>query len=159
LQSLAFPDYYAKHLEHGCRLQHAHEHPGHDVSEPFLHPHLHSTIQQVQPRGEYLYAACGEAGVRVFDISFIDDKGFSERFFTARVSPRAQQFSAPTKPPTAVAAPCTPAPDPTRSHYIENCEGRIHPMYGNIYVTDKYEGLIVIGAATTIDGNPLNNFL
>jgi hypothetical protein len=32
-------------------------------------------------------------------------------------------------------------------------------MYGNLYVTDKYEGLIIIGAATTIDGNPLNNFL
>ena len=32
-------------------------------------------------------------------------------------------------------------------------------MYGYIYVTDKYEGLITIPAATLIDGNPLNNFL
>jgi hypothetical protein len=32
-------------------------------------------------------------------------------------------------------------------------------MYGYIYVADKYEGLILVGAATLLDGNPLNNFL
>jgi len=32
-------------------------------------------------------------------------------------------------------------------------------MYGSIYVTDKYEGLIIIGVGTLLDGNPLNNFL
>ena len=32
-------------------------------------------------------------------------------------------------------------------------------MYGYIYVADRYEGLILVGAATAIDGNPLNNFL
>ncbi len=159
LHSLAYPEEYARFVRHGCKLEHAHEHPGRDISDTFLHPHLHSTILQVQPRGEYLYAACGEAGVRVFDIAFIDDKGFSERFFTAPVSPLGQQFYVRTAYATAVAAPCTPAPDPTRRHYLENDEGRVHAMYGNIYVTDKYEGLIIIGAATTIDGNPLNNFL
>ena len=40
-----------------------------------------------------------------------------------------------------------------------NREGEVHPMYGYLYVADKHEGLIVIGAATTIDGNPTNNFL
>jgi hypothetical protein len=159
LHSLAFPEEFASFVRQGRRLEHAHEHPGHDVSDPLLHPHMHSTILQVQPRGEYLYAACGEAGVRVFDIAFIGDKGFSERFFTAPVSPLGQKFYVRTKYASAVAAPCTPAPDPTRTHYIENDEGRVHPMYGNIYVADKYEGLIIIGAATTIDGNPLNNFL
>ncbi len=49
----------------------------------------------VQARGEYLYAACGEAGVRVFDIAFIDHKGFSERITTAPVSPLGQQFYVP----------------------------------------------------------------
>ena len=44
-------------------------------------------VLAVQNRGEYLYAACGEAGVRVYDISFVDHKGFSERIFTAPVSP------------------------------------------------------------------------
>jgi hypothetical protein len=158
LQSLAFPERYAAHVKRGGLLEHAHEHPGRDVSD-VLHPHLHPDILAVQPRGEYLYAACGEAGVRVFDISFLDDKGFSERVFTAPVSPLGQQFYVRTKYATSLAAPCTPAPDPTRRHYLENCEGKVHPLYGNLYVTDKYEGLIIIGAATTIDGNPLNNFL
>jgi hypothetical protein len=52
-----------------------------------------------------------------------------------------------------------PAPDPTRTHYNENQEGRVHAMYGYIYALDKYEGLITIPAATTINGNPLDNFL
>jgi hypothetical protein len=32
-------------------------------------------------------------------------------------------------------------------------------MYGYAYVADKYEGLILVGVATMIDGNPVNNFL
>jgi hypothetical protein len=159
LHSLAFPDFYADHVRRGGRLQHAYEHPGNDVSDTLLHPHLHPNVQAVQNRGEYLYAACGEAGVRVLDISFTDHKGFSERVFSAPVSPLGQRFFVRTRYATSLAAPCTPAPDPTRRHFTENHEGRVHPMYGNIYVTDKYEGLIIIGAATTIDGNPLNNFL
>jgi hypothetical protein len=159
LHSLAFPDFYAAHRKRDGYLQHAYEHPGKDISDNVLHPNMQPDILAVQNRGEYLYAACGEAGVRVFDISFLDHKGFSERFFTAPVSPLGQRFFVRTKYATSLAAPCTPAPDPTRRHYTENHEGRIHAMYGNLYVTDKYEGLIIIGAATTIDGNPLNNFL
>ena len=68
----------------------------------------------VQARGEYLYAACGEAGLRVFDIAFIDHKGFSERIITAPVSPLGQRFFVRTTYATAVAAPTTIAPDPTR---------------------------------------------
>jgi hypothetical protein len=32
-------------------------------------------------------------------------------------------------------------------------------MYGYIYATDFHEGLILIGVATLLDGNPLNNFV
>ena len=49
--------------------------------------------------------------------------------------------------------------DPVRSHRPENEEQPIAPLYGYIYVTDKYEGLIVVGAATLLDGDPTNNFL
>jgi hypothetical protein len=97
--------------------------------------------------------------VRVFDIAFIDDKGFSERITTAPVSPVGQRFFVPTKYATSLAAPTTIAPDPTRTHRPENCEALVHPLYGYLYVTDKYEGLILIGAPTTINGNPLDNFL
>ena len=124
-----------------------------------LHPLRRQEILSVQNRGEYLYAACGTGGLRVFDIAFIDDKGFSERITTAPVSPLGQKFYVPTKYATFVASPTTLAPDPTRTHRPENDEQKVHPLYANIYVADKCEGLIVVGIATTIDGNPSNNFL
>lgn len=159
LQSLAFPESFHHFVDAGRRLHVAHEHPGKDISDNLFHPHRHPEVLCVQNRGEYLYAACGCGGLRVFDIAFIDDKGFSERITTAPVSPLGQKFYVPTQYATYVASPTTLAPDPTRTHNPKNEEQKIHPMYGNIYVTDKYEGLIFVGIATTIDGNPTNNFL
>jgi hypothetical protein len=156
---VAFPDDFAKHLQRGRMLEHAHEHPGLDISEQILHPGKRTEILSLQARGEYLYAACGEGGLRVFDIAFIDHKGFSERISTAPVSPLGQQFYVKTRYATSVAAPCTPAPDPTRKQHPANREQSVHAMYAYIYVTDKYEGLILVGAGTLLDGNPLNNFL
>ena len=159
LHQLAFPEDFAKHQKRQCILQAAHEHPGHDVSEKVVHPFRKTEILNLQNRGEYLYAACGEGGLRVFDIAFIDDKAFSERITTAPVSPLGQRFFVPTKYATAVAAPTTIAPDPTRKQNPRNQEPAVHGMYGYLYVTDKYEGLILVGAGTLLDGNPLNNFL
>jgi hypothetical protein len=159
LHSLAFPDHFHKHHALGYKLEHAHDHPGTDITDTLRHPLRKAEILQVQPRGEYLYAACGEGGVRVFDIAFIDNKSFSERITTAPVSPIGQKFHVPTKYAAAVVAPCTPAPDPTRKQNPDNKEPKVHPLYGYIYVADKCEGLILIGIGTTIDGNPINNFL
>jgi hypothetical protein len=159
LHHLAYPDDYCKHVERGRMLKYAYEHPGYDVSDPLFHPFRKNTVLNLQARGEYLYAACGEGGLRVFDIAFIDDKGFSERITTAPVSPLGQQFYVPTRYATAVASPTTMAPDPTRTHRPENREHSVAGVYGDIYVTDRYEGLIAVGIATTINGNPLDNFL
>ncbi|TMQ33920.1 MAG: hypothetical protein E6K70_10450, partial [Planctomycetota bacterium] len=159
LHRLAFPDNFRAHQAHEGILQHAHEHPGKDISDNVFHPLRKTEVLAVQNRGEFLYAACGEGGLRVFDIAFIDNKAFSERITSAPVSPLGQRFYVPTHYATSVAAPCTPAPDPTRIHCEINREQSIHPLYGYIYVTDKYEGLILVGAATTIDGDPTNNFL
>lgn len=159
LHRLAFPDYYREHLEHDGWLQHAHEHPGEDVLTGLLKPFSKPEVLQVQARGEYLYAACGEGGLRVFDVAFIDHKAFSERITTAPVSPWGQRFYVKTEYATAVAAPTTVAPDPTRTHNMENDEQSVHPLYAYIYVTDKHEGLILVGAATLLDGDPNNNFL
>jgi hypothetical protein len=161
LHKLAFPEHYKHHVEHGKKLEIAHEHPGKDISEQLFKPKLEANVQALLARGEYLYAACGEAGVRVFDIAFIDHKGFSERIATAPVSPLGQRFYVRTKYATSLAAPATIAPDPTRSKEVlkKNREPEIPAIYGNLYVTDKYEGLIIIGAGTLLDGNPLNNFL
>lgn len=40
-----------------------------------------------------------------------------------------------------------------------NEEGAIHPLYAYLYVADKFEGLILVNAATLLDGDPRNNFL
>ncbi len=159
LHALAYPEDYAAHVKAGGILQHAHEHPGKDISDNVLHPLRKTEVLSLQARGEYLYAACGEGGLRVFDIAFIDDKAFSERITTAPVSPLGQRFYVETKYAAAVASPATIAPDPTRSHRPENFEQPVAGVYGYLYVADKYEGLILVGAGTLLDGNPLNNFL
>src|SRR6202049_4130968 len=111
----------------------------------------------------------GPDGFRVFDVANIDNKGFSERMVTARVSPRGQRLYVKTRFATAVATPTTLAVDPLRTQSPANEEQKIHLMYGFLYVTDKYEGLIVVGnpdlkgknpgVGTLLDGNPENNFI
>ena len=145
LHHLAYPDRYQRHLQRERKLHTAHEHGGRTV-------HL-------QLRGEYLYAAEGERGLRVYDVANVDNKAFSERIVTAPVSPLGQRFFVDSKYATSVAAPSTMALDPVRTQRPENQEGKIHPLYGYLFVTDRYEGLIVVPAATLLDGNPTNNFL
>ena len=111
----------------------------------------------------------GADGFRVFDVANIDNKGFSERMVTAPVSPLGQRLYIKTKYATAVATPTTLAVDPLRTQDPANEEQKIHLMYGFLYVTDKYEGLVVVGnpdlrgtnpgVGTLLDGNPENNFI
>lgn len=88
---------------------------------------------------------------------------------TAPVSPLGQRLYVKTKYATAVATPTTLAVDPLRTQDPANEEQKIHLMYGFLYVTDKYEGLVVVGnpdlkgknpgVGTLLDGNPENNFI
>jgi hypothetical protein len=156
LQKLAYPDDYKKHLSSRGGLKEAYGHAG-------------SEILDVQARGEYLYAAMGKGGLRVYDIANIDDKDISQRVITAPVSPLGQRFYVPTKYAMAVATPTTLGVDPLRTHRSENEEQPIHLIYGFLYVADKLEGLVVIGdpnlksrspgVGTLLDGDPSNNFL
>ena len=157
LHKLAYPSAFKKHVAGGLKLHHAHHHPGENVLD-------------VQQRGEYVYAALGQGGFRVYDIANIDNKDFSERIVTAPVSPLGQRLYVKTKYATAVATPTTLGVDPLRKRFPENEEGPIHLMYGFLYVADREEGLIVvgnrdaksrrlIGVGTLLDGNPANNFL
>ncbi len=159
LHQVAYPENYRRHVEEHRELKHAHEHPGKDILENLSPLQRKPEILALQNRGEFLYAACGEGGLRVFDIAFIDHKAFSERIVTAPVSPLGQRLYVRTKYATSVAAPTTIAPDPTRTHVPENSEPAVHALYAYIYVTDKYEGLILVSAATLLDGDPTNNFL
>jgi hypothetical protein len=166
LHKIAYPNNYQKFVNAGRELREAYEHKG--------------TPQalQVQLRGEYAYVAAGEGGLRVYDVAQIDQKGFSERITTAPVSRFGQKFWVKTKYATAVAAPSTLAVDPARwrmttdgkmispddarrlpPEQLLNQEQPIHPLYAYLYVVDKFEGLIVVNAATLLDGDPLNNYL
>jgi hypothetical protein len=155
LQRLVYPDDYKQHLAHKRELQHAYHHEG--------------DVLDVQLRGEYLYAATGKGGIRVYDVANIDNKGFSERVVTAPVSPLGQRFYLKTRNAQAIASPSTLALDPARSRRPENEEGPIPPIYAFLYVADKEEGLVVLGdpnvkgkspgVSTLLDGDPRNNFL
>jgi hypothetical protein len=147
LQKIAYPANYESFVRGGSELKTFYEHVG------------NPRVLQVQLRGEYAYVAAGEGGLRVYDVAQIDQKGFSERIVTAPVSRFGQKFWVKTRYATAVAAPTTLAVDPARSRLKENEEQPIHPLYGYLYVVDKYEGLILVNAATLLDGDPLNNYL
>jgi len=153
---IAYPDDFKQHVDAKGELKEAYRHAGAEVLD-------------VQARGEYLYAALGKGGLRVFDIANIDNKDISERLVTAPVSPLGQRFYLPTKYAMAVATPTTLGVDPLRTHRKENEEQAVHLMYGFLYVADKYEGLVIVGnpdlkskspgVGTLLDGNPANNFL
>ena len=154
-QKVAYPANYEEHIKNKSELREADHHNG--------------TVLDLQARGEYLYAAMGEGGLRVFDIANIDDKDFSEKMTTAPVSPLGQRFYVKTKYAQAVASPTTLGVDPLRTHRPENEEQSVHLFYGFLYVADKYEGLVIVGnpdlkakspgVGTLLDGNPSNNFL
>jgi hypothetical protein len=169
LHRIVYPDNYAEFVKGGSELKTAYEHQG------------NPRVLQVQLRGEYAYVAAGEGGLRVYDVAQIDQKGFSERITTAPVSRFGQKFWVKTKYATAVAVPTTLAVDPARwrlksagtmidpvsaarltggaRKQLLNEEQPIHPLYAYLYVVDKYEGLILVNAATLLDGDPLNNYL
>ncbi len=159
LHYYAYPDQYKKHAAAGGLLKQAYEHPGRDIATGVIRPLKKSEVLMVQHRSEYLFAACGEGGVRVFDIAFIDDKAFAERIITAPVSPVGQKFYVDTKYAQWVAFPTTATLDPNRKVLPTNNEQPIHPMYKYAFIADKYEGMIVVDIMTTLDGNPVNNFL
>ncbi|MEP7353013.1 MAG: hypothetical protein ABI824_07250 [Acidobacteriota bacterium] len=156
LQQIAYPKNYKEMVEkHHRELDDADHHAG--------------NVLDLQLRGEYLYAALGKDGFRIYDVANIENKNFSERITTAPVSPLGQRFYVKSKYATAVASPSTMAVDPLRNRNPQNEEQSIALMYGFLYVTDAEEGLIVVGdpdlkskspgVLTLLDGNPTNNFL
>ncbi|HEV2863545.1 MAG TPA: hypothetical protein VGX48_21210 [Pyrinomonadaceae bacterium] len=180
LHEVAYPDDFKKFVAGGRKLKTYYEHKG------------NPEVLSVQLRGEYVYAAAGSGGLRVYDVAQIDHKGFSERIMTAPVSRFGQKFWVKTKHAAAVASPTTLGVDPARWRLthdgrmvdpveakrlhdewqklpqaerekrpapLVNEEQPIHPMYAYLYVADHEEGLILINAATLLDGDPLNNYL
>jgi len=146
LHRLAYPARYQSHLDHGLVLQEGYEHGGKDV-------------RSLQLRGEYLYAANGSDGLRVYDVANIDNKGRSERIQTAPVSPLGQRAYVTTEDATGVALPTNMPIDPTREQNPANQEQLWNPIYRYAYVSDAVEGLVVVDVTRLGDRDPQNNFL
>ena len=152
LHKMAYPEEHARHIERGRVVK------KHGRFATTFHHHAHDA-QSIQMRGEYVYVAKGHEGIRVYDIANIDNKTLPERIVSAPVSPLGQRFHVKTKDARWIASPTTLGVDPGRRRNPVNEEPEIHLIYGFLYVADYEEGLILIGAATLLDGDPRNNFL
>jgi hypothetical protein len=150
LHRYAYPDWYKAHQDNGKQLKHGYEHGAGEV-------------QCLQLRGEYLYAAEGKAGFRVYDAASVGNKGVSEKLITAPFSPLGQNTHISTADATCMALPTNQPINPARNlgekMRTENLEQVMHPMYRYAYITDAREGLILTDIQTLADGEPRNNYL
>ena len=153
LHRMAFPDEYKAHEKAGRELSEAHHHGG--------------SVRSLEVRGEYLYTASGEDGFRVYDIANVANKNFSERIVTAPVSPLGQDTHVKTRFATCVALPTNMSISMARPWIPENREqnypyqGRdqnLHETYRYAYVSDRFEGLVLVDIDCLTDGDPDNNF-
>lgn len=145
-------------------------HVGHDRELAVHHHHGGKNVRSVQLRGEYLYTASGEGGFRVYDVANVANKDFSEPLISAPVSPLGQDTHVPTTWATAVALAFNNPVSMNRYYRPENKEvrppeaqgsgiGNLHPLYRYAFITDRYEGLILVDVDCLADGDPQNNFL
>jgi hypothetical protein len=161
LHRYAYPDFYAQHLANNREL-------------PEAHGHSSNNAQCIQLRGEYLYVAEGDKGMRVYDVASVANKGFSERIITAPFSPLGQDTHIASTNATCVVLPTNQPINPPRNagynealNFSENYgpvmrganeEQVMHPIYNYAFVTDSVEGLIVVNVNTLQDQEPRNNF-
>jgi len=145
LHKLAYPERHEHFVKGGRQLHESHHH--------------HGDVISLQLRGEYLYTAKGHEGVEIYDVANIDNKALAERIVSAPVSKLGQRFTVKTKNARWIASPTTLGVDPARRRDPVNEEQPIHLLYAFLYVADAEEGLVIINAATLLDGDPRNNFL
>ncbi|MEL7184869.1 MAG: hypothetical protein AAFN50_00365 [Pseudomonadota bacterium] len=150
LHRYAYPDNYRQHLENDKELQIAASHGGGEVS-------------CLQMRGEYLYAAEGRDGVRVYDIANVSNKGFSQRIVDAPFSKLGHDPTLDTADASCIALPTNQPVYPPKNDgelmRVENQEQPFHPIYNYALVTDRVEGLILVNVNTFTDGDLRNNFI
>ena len=150
LHKYAYPDYYKQHKSQKAVLETGHHHQS-------------GTVGCIQLRGEYLYAAAGTAGLRVYDVAGIANKGISQRIISAPASALGQNTNIASKNASCVSLSTTQPVAPERNKgplmRERNQEKPFHPIYNYAIVTDKEEGLILTDIGTLSDGEPRNNFL
>jgi hypothetical protein len=150
LQKYAYPDDFRRHLQNGKRLREAYDHGG-------------AAARCLQLRGEYLYAAQGSQGTRVFDVASIANKGISQRILASPASAGGQDTRIESKDSTCIALPTNQPIHPDRNQgplmRAENAEQPFHPIYNYALITDSQEGLILTDINTLADGEARNNRL
>jgi len=150
LQRYAYPDNYRRHVGNGRELTIATQHSG-------------GPATCVQLRGEYLYAAEGPRGIRVFDVANVSNKGFSQRVVDAPFSKLGHDPTLATEDATCIALPTNQPVYPPRNEgelmRVDNQEQPFHPIYDYAVVSDRVEGLILTDVNTFADGDLNNNFL
>ncbi len=191
LQRHAYPDWYREHLDRDREL--TTPTPGDLDADPgwiaslrgFLqstfagraiydgtYGHNSGTVGCLQLRGEYLYVAEGKKGMRVYDVSSVANKGFSERIISSPFSPLGQNIRVNTKNATCVALPTNQLVRPEKNRQKlesdriakrdgtpEDLEQAMHAVYSYAAITDSKEGLILVDTETMGDFEPRNNFL
>lgn len=149
LQRYAYPDWFKQHLDRQKELVTSFNHDS------------AGAVGCVQMRGEYLYAAEGNGGMRVYDIANIANKGVAERIITAPYSPLGHDAHIPSTSATCVALPTNQSIAPQRNQgdlmRITNEEQPFHPIYNYAVISDAKEGLILTDVNTFADGNARNN--
>ena len=147
----AYPDWFRTHETNGRQLQNAQTHGS------------GGPVGCLQLRGEYLYAAEGRGGLRVYDAANITNKGYAQRLVTAPFSPLGHDTRLESADARCVALPTNQPIQPLRNQgelmRIENQEQPFHPIYNYALVADAREGLILSDVNTLQDGEPRNNFL
>jgi len=116
----------------------------------------------LQLRGEYMYAAEGRGGFRVYDVASIANKGVSEAILTAPFSSLGHNTRVASKNATCMALPTNQPINPARNTApmrAANQEQPFLPIYSYAAVTDAEEGLILVDVDTMADGELRNNFL
>jgi hypothetical protein len=147
----AYPDWHAAHEQRRGRLTESHDHAA------------KGAVGCVVLRGEYLFAAEGKGGLRVYDVASIANKGVSQRIVTAPFSPLGHDTHVATRHATCVALPTNQPIAPARNTgdlmRKVNEEQPFHPIYSYAVIADAVEGLVLVNVDTLADGEPRNNFL
>ena len=150
LQRYAYPDNYKTHQENSRVLTLAQDHNA-------------GRTTCLQLRGEYLYTAQGDNGVKVYDVANIANKGFSQRIVDAPFSALGHDPRLKTRDATCIALPTNQPVHPPRNEgelmRDVNLEQAFHPIYNYAVITDRVEGLILTDINTFADGDLSNNFI
>ena len=195
LQRYAYPDFWRMHVEdNGRELKNWNRGETIDkhlsgethALEQFRNT-VESTLDRVgclQLRGEYMFAAEGRGGFRIYDVASIANKGISERIITAPFSPLGHDSHVSTTNATCMALATVQPVRPDRNRAMAatgvngadgkplmnadgtptsllqvNQEQPMRPIYNYAVITDAVEGLVLVDVTSMADGEFRNNKL